>query len=55
MLDALIDWLNLVTIDDLVRTGLHESLTYVIDQTQEIGAAVHRAFFDIQPQGPLAG
>jgi uncharacterized alpha-E superfamily protein len=46
LLDALLDWLNLVTADDLVRTGLHESLTDVIDRTQEIGDAVHRAFFD---------
>ncbi len=48
-LDALFDWLNLVTIDDLVRTGLHESLTRVIDSIHEIGAAVHRTFFDFRP------
>jgi uncharacterized alpha-E superfamily protein len=47
-LDALSDWLHLVTIDDLVRTGLHESLTSVIDRIQEIGEAVHRSFFDFR-------
>jgi uncharacterized alpha-E superfamily protein len=46
LLDALLDWLNLVTVDDLVRTGLHESLTAVIDRTQEIGDAVRRTFFE---------
>ena len=49
LLDASLDWLNLVTIDDLVRTGLHESLTNVIDRIQEIGEAVHRTFFDFRP------
>jgi hypothetical protein len=33
-------------VDDLVRTGLHESMTDIIDRTQEIGSAVHRTFFD---------
>jgi uncharacterized alpha-E superfamily protein len=50
LLDALLDWLNLVTVDDLVRTGLHESLTAVIDRTHEIGDAVHRTFFDVRPE-----
>jgi uncharacterized alpha-E superfamily protein len=48
-LDALFDWLNLVTIDDLVRSGLHESLTSVIDRIQDIGEAIHRTYFDFQP------
>jgi uncharacterized alpha-E superfamily protein len=54
-LDELLDWLNLVTIDDLVRTGLHESLTSVIDRIHDLGEAVHRTFFDLQPTfGPSA-
>jgi uncharacterized alpha-E superfamily protein len=53
-LDASLDWLNLVTIDDLIRTGLHESLTGVIDRIHDIGAAVHDTFFDIRPQYAVA-
>jgi uncharacterized alpha-E superfamily protein len=48
LLDALSDWLHLVTIEDLVRTGLHESLTSVIDRIHEIGDAVHGTFFDFR-------
>jgi uncharacterized alpha-E superfamily protein len=47
-LDLLIDWLNLVTIDDLVRGGLHESLTRVINRIHDLGAAIHRTFFDLR-------
>jgi uncharacterized alpha-E superfamily protein len=53
LMDALVDWLNLVTVDDLVRTGLHESLTSVIDRTHEIGDAVHRTFFDVSTEFAL--
>ncbi len=35
---SLIGWLQLVNIDDLVRAGLHESLTSVIDRIHEIGS-----------------
>jgi uncharacterized alpha-E superfamily protein len=53
-LGASLDWLNLVTIDDLVRTGLHESLTGVIDRIHDIGDAMHRTFFDVHPEYALA-
>jgi uncharacterized alpha-E superfamily protein len=46
-LDLIIDWLNLVTIDDLVRSGLHESLTRVIDRIHDLGDAIRRTFFDL--------
>ena len=59
LLDGLIDWLNLVTIDDLVRAGLHESLTSMIDQVHVLGDAVRQTFFDFHPEptapaGPAA-
>ena len=41
-------WLNLVKIDDFVRAGLHQELARVIDRIQEIGAAIHRTFFDVR-------
>src|SRR5438552_1907318 len=45
---GLIGWLQLVNIDDLVRAGLHESLTSVIDTIHDIGGAIHRTYFDFQ-------
>jgi uncharacterized alpha-E superfamily protein len=45
---SLIGWLQLVNIDDLVRAGLHESLTSVINRIHEVGQAVHHTFFDFQ-------
>lgn len=45
-LDSLIDWLNLATIDDMVRVGLHESLTSVINRIHDLGLAAHRTYFD---------
>jgi uncharacterized alpha-E superfamily protein len=44
----LIGWLQLVNIDDLVRAGLHESLTSVIDRIHDLGHAIHRTYFDFQ-------
>ena len=46
MLENLVDWLRLATIDDMVRAGLHESLTKIINTTHDIGAAIHRVYFD---------
>jgi uncharacterized alpha-E superfamily protein len=47
-LDGLVRWLNLVKIDDFVRAGLHEELTRVINQTHEVGDAIHRTYFDVR-------
>jgi uncharacterized alpha-E superfamily protein len=47
-LHSLIRWLNLVKIDDFVRAGLHQELTRVIAQIQEIGNAIHRTYFDVR-------
>ncbi|HEX3316255.1 MAG TPA: alpha-E domain-containing protein, partial [Gemmataceae bacterium] len=46
-LDDMIDWLNLVGIDDLVAAGLHESLTRVVNAIHEMGSAVYRDYFEI--------
>jgi uncharacterized alpha-E superfamily protein len=45
---SLIGWLQLVNIEDLVRAGLHESLTSVIDRIHDVGGAIHRTYFDFQ-------
>jgi uncharacterized alpha-E superfamily protein len=46
LLENLVDWLRLATIDDLVKAGLHESLTRVINTIHDIGGAIHRTYFD---------
>lgn len=51
-LHALVGWLYLVQIDDFLRAGLHEGLTSVIDRIHDIGAAIHRTYFDVQLQKP---
>jgi uncharacterized alpha-E superfamily protein len=50
MLENLIDWLSLATIDDLVRSGLHESLTNVIDKIHDIGGAISRTYFNFDQE-----
>lgn len=45
LLENLVDWLRLATIDDLVKAGLHESLTKVIDKIHDIGGALTRTYF----------
>ena len=50
VLENLIDWLRLATIDDLVKSGLHESLTRVIDKIHDIGGALSRTYFDFNEE-----
>jgi uncharacterized alpha-E superfamily protein len=45
LLENLLAWLTLATIDDLVKAGLHESLTQVIDRIHDIGGAISRTYF----------
>ncbi len=51
---SLIGWLQLVNIDDLVRAGLHESLTNVINRIHDLGKAINDTYFDFQI-GDLGG
>ena len=53
LLENLVDWLSLATIDDLVKAGLHESLTQVIDKIHDIGGAIHRMYFDFDQERVL--
>jgi uncharacterized alpha-E superfamily protein len=52
-LDALVTWLNLIDINDVVRSGLHESLTKVVNRIHEIGGIIHRTYFDVRLEPPL--
>ena len=51
-LQDLIDWLEAKKIEELVRDGLHEALTTVVDTIHKIGDAIHRTYFDVGPQTP---
>jgi len=46
MLENLVDYLRLASIDDIVKIGLHESLTKVINTIHDIGEAIRRSYFD---------
>ncbi|MFO0878466.1 MAG: alpha-E domain-containing protein [Gemmataceae bacterium] len=52
-LAELINWLTGQAIGDIIREGLHESLTRVVDTTHEIGEVIHRTYFDVRGQAPL--
>jgi uncharacterized alpha-E superfamily protein len=47
----LLEWLDARTIHDLIRDGLHEGLTHVVDSVHKIGEAIHASFFapEIKP------
>ncbi|MGE3808194.1 MAG: alpha-E domain-containing protein [Gemmataceae bacterium] len=46
-LDGLLDWLESITIHEIVHAGLHEVLTRVVNQTHDVGDAIHRTYFDV--------
>jgi uncharacterized alpha-E superfamily protein len=50
----LIWWLDRRSITDLIREGLHESLTHVVDSAHEIGEGIHHVFFapEFKPPSP---
>ncbi|HEY1192064.1 MAG TPA: alpha-E domain-containing protein [Gemmata sp.] len=49
----LIAYLDARAIPDVIREGLHETLTHVVDSVHGIGNAIHEAFFaaDVRPPG----
>ncbi len=48
----LVAWLERRTIDDLVRSGLHEALTRVVNEINRIGETIHKVYFDVAAQVP---
>jgi uncharacterized alpha-E superfamily protein len=48
----LLTWLDRRTIADVVRDGLHEALTHVVDSVNRIGEAVHASFFAAELKPP---
>jgi uncharacterized alpha-E superfamily protein len=50
----LIVWLERRTIEDLVRSGLHEALTRVVNEIQRSGETIHQVYFDVAAQVPDA-
>ncbi len=50
----LLDWLDAESIEGLVRGGLHEALTTVVNSVHKIGEAIDQTYFDVGPQTPPA-
>jgi uncharacterized alpha-E superfamily protein len=52
---ALIAHLDSRTIADVIRDGMHETLTHVVDSVHRIGEAIHAVYFaaDVRPPGPM--
>ena len=53
-LGALVTWLDGQTIASVIYSGLHESLTHVVDSIHAIGHAIHSSYFDVEYAEPLA-
>jgi len=53
-LDDLAGGLRRSNIAGVIGTGLHESLTRVVNSIHDIGAAIHRTYFDVKVQLPLS-
>ena len=50
--EELIGWLNKQTIQQIIRDGLHESLTHVVDSVHNIGEAIYKSYFDVAIKPP---
>jgi uncharacterized alpha-E superfamily protein len=53
-LRELLVWLEGTTIDVMVRNGLHEELTRVVNSVHSLGDTIHKTYFDPGPQTPRA-
>ncbi len=53
LLDDLVSDLRRSNIAEVIRAGLHESLTRVVNTIHDIGAAIHRTYFDVKVQLPV--
>ena len=50
----LLSWLDRRSIGDLLRAGLHEGLTHIVDGVHALGEAVHATFFAADIPAPAA-
>ena len=50
----LLAWLDGREIPDLIRAGLHESLTHVVDSVHRLGDAVTKTYFAVEFQPPAS-
>jgi uncharacterized alpha-E superfamily protein len=53
-LEDLLGWLEASAIEDLVKMGLHEALTRVVNSIHTIGEVIRHTYFDVGPQKPGA-
>jgi uncharacterized alpha-E superfamily protein len=44
------EWLDGTTIDEILRAGLHEMLTMVVNRIHDVGSTIHRTYFDMRVQ-----
>ncbi len=51
-LRVLLEWMDAQTISDVIRDGLHETLTHVVDAVHDIGESIHRTFFAAEFRPP---
>ena len=53
-ISALLAYVDARKMSDVIREGLHETLTHVVDSVHEIGDAIHATFFaaDVRPPAP---
>ena len=51
---GLVEWLDQRNIQDVIREGLHETLTHIVDRINEIGHSIQRTFFaaEVKPPAP---
>ena len=45
-LEDLLGWLDATDIQQVIKMGLHEGLTHVVNATLEVGGAVYKSYFD---------
>jgi len=53
-IEALLSWLRSRDIHAVVREGLHETLTHVVNSIHEIGASIDKTYFDVRLQPMLS-
>jgi len=52
LLSELADWLGGMSVSEVIRIGLHQVLTKVVNNIHEIGEAIHRTYFDVRVEPP---
>jgi len=54
VLAALSGWLKGMAITEVIKAGLHEILTAVVNRIHDLGEAIHQTYFDVRVRMPAA-